>query len=218
MEALSQRWRAAAFDQRGSGETTCAPAAITLDAMVDDVFATMDALGIGRCVLGAESRGMIVAVRAALARPERFDGLVLVAGQPSFAARSPQSEAFLRRVREDLPGVVAGLVERFLPEPDVEHLKRWGRHIGSRTAPETAVAAQEAFLGADVRPHLGSLAVPTLLVHGTLDAAVPRSIAAENAAAIPRSTLVELDGTGHGPTLVRPRDVAGAIDEHFGAR
>jgi pimeloyl-ACP methyl ester carboxylesterase len=85
MELLSRTWRTAGFDQRGSGSTVCAAAEISLAAMVSDVYTVMDALAIDRCVLGAESRGMIVAVKAVVGRPERFDGLVLVGGQPALA-------------------------------------------------------------------------------------------------------------------------------------
>jgi pimeloyl-ACP methyl ester carboxylesterase len=118
-------------------------------------------------------------------------------------------------MRTDLPGVIAGMVDRFLPEPNIEHLKRWTRHIGGRSDPTAAVAAQEAMVAADVRPLLPSVAVPTLLVHGALDSAVPLSVAQENMAGIPRSKLVVLEGTGHGPTVTRPRDVADAIDQQF---
>lgn len=50
------------MDHRGSGASTHSTSPITLEAMVDDVLAVMDAQGIDRCVLAAESGGAGVAL------------------------------------------------------------------------------------------------------------------------------------------------------------
>jgi pimeloyl-ACP methyl ester carboxylesterase len=54
---LSATWRTAVYDHRGTGETVVVLERITHDALVDDVFAVMDALSIKRCVLAGFSRG-----------------------------------------------------------------------------------------------------------------------------------------------------------------
>src|SRR3569833_1080126 len=54
-------WRCVAYDHRGAGESPVEPDRITVQAMVDDVAAVMDALGVERCVLAGESQGGAIA-------------------------------------------------------------------------------------------------------------------------------------------------------------
>ena len=86
---LSSTWRTIAYDHRGSGATVAPVATITVANMVDDLFAVMDAYDVAQCVLAAESAGAVVALQAALTRPERITGLVLVDG---LAYRPPAPE------------------------------------------------------------------------------------------------------------------------------
>jgi pimeloyl-ACP methyl ester carboxylesterase len=77
---LSETWRTVVYDHRGTGETPVPVEKITDEALVDDVFRVMDALGIDRCVLGGFSRGSVTALRAVVRDPARFEGLVLMNG------------------------------------------------------------------------------------------------------------------------------------------
>ena len=77
---LSTTWRTVTYDHRGAGLTRVPVDRISPQALVDDVFRVMDALDIERCVLAGFSRGTVTALRAVLAQPERFDGLVLMNG------------------------------------------------------------------------------------------------------------------------------------------
>jgi pimeloyl-ACP methyl ester carboxylesterase len=52
------------------------PERISHEALVDDVFRVMDAMGIERCVVAGFSRGSVTALRAVMRSPERFDGLL----------------------------------------------------------------------------------------------------------------------------------------------
>ena len=63
----------------------------------------------------------------------------------------------------------------------------------------------------DPRPWLPDLTVPVCYVHGTLDKAVPISIARELAALTPRSTLIPVEGAGHMAHQEAPAEVAAAI-------
>ena len=73
---LSERWRTVVYDHRGAGETVVSPERISHEALVDDVFRVMDAMGIERCVMAGFSRGSVTALRAVMRSPERFDGLL----------------------------------------------------------------------------------------------------------------------------------------------
>ena len=59
------------------------------------------------------------------------------------------------------------------------------------------------------------LSLPTLVIHGDLDAIVPVEHAHTLAQLIPDAELLILENTGHVPTLTRRDEVAAAIDQYF---
>jgi pimeloyl-ACP methyl ester carboxylesterase len=184
-------------------------AQITLDAMVDDLFAVMDARGVDRCVLAGESRGAQVALLAAARHPERFEGLVLVA--PSVSTGGPPI-AFIAALREDYPGAIRAFVDRCLPEADSDHLRKWGRDILGRAEPESAVSLLEC---AYEPPDYGRITMPVAVIHGTIDAIASIETAQRLADDLPDATFHALEGAGHVPTLSVPQCVASIIGERF---
>jgi len=217
---LSETWRTVVYDHRGTGETQVPLDAITDEALVADVFSVMDALKIERCVLAGFSRGTKTVLRAVLQHPERFSGLVLLGGHgeiqlPGAPVRSqvPPSSwpgaTFTERLR--------WFAERCLPEPGSAHIKRWATNILSRATPEAAdrifmMQPQEPIDWAD---RLAGLNIPTLLVHGDLDAFYQMETMRYAQSLIPGSQLVVMEGSGHLPAMVRPQDVAAAINAFF---
>jgi pimeloyl-ACP methyl ester carboxylesterase len=209
-ETLSRRWRCVSFDHRGAGETVVPPAAITPDALIDDVLGVMDALAIDRCILAGESLGTAVAVGAALRAPDRFTGLVLVDG--SAMIRAEAVRPLIAGVRASFEATLARFVDACVPEPDSDHLKRWGRDMLRRADAEAAARIFESYLDPPYpAPALGELRVPALVVHGTADAIVPIEVGRRTARAIAGATLVELEGAGHVPTVTRSAAVVDAI-------
>lgn len=187
---------------------------ITPAALVEDVFAVLDALAIERCVLAGESLGAIVAAEAARRDPARFDGLVLVDGGPGVTADI--AGPLIEGARTDWPATIRRFVDDCLPEPDTDHIRKWGRDILARADGETAARMFECYLeGPEPFVALEEIRVPTLVIHGTADAIVPFAIGEWMAASIPDATLVPLEGAGHVPTLTRPREVVGAIEDRF---
>jgi sigma-B regulation protein RsbQ len=211
-ELMSDRWRCISYDHRGTGETLVDPASITADAMVDVLFEVLDALSVERCVLAGESMGALIALLAVNRAPERFSGLVLVGGAPFV---TPDAVADLvSGARTDYVETTRAFIERCLPEPDSEHVKRWGRHILARAEPEAAARIFEGTFGAS--PDLAAVGLPTLLIHGAADGIVPVGIAEWVHGQIAGSRLEVLDGIGHVPTMTAPEQVASLIDGMFG--
>ena len=62
-----------------------------------------------------------------------------------------------------------------------------------------------AFAEADLRDVLPNIAIPTLLLYGDQDQRVPREVAEDLHAAIPRSKLVFLPGVGHQSNMEAPQ-------------
>lgn len=208
---LSQQWRTIAYDHRGSGATRAPVDSITFDALVDDLFAVLDAFDIAHCVLAAESAGALTAFAAALRDPRRIVGLVIVDGL-LHNGTPPEEDRFLHGLRHAYAATLDWFVDACVPEPDSAAIKRWGRQIIDRAAPEAAIALYQAAAGIDLRPQLPRLAQPTLIIHGDADALVPVADARWLAHALPNARLALLPGAGHVPTLTRPVTVAQEIN------
>ncbi len=214
-EHLSKTWRTVAYDHRGAGATVAPVESISLETMATDVFAVMDALAIERCVLAGESAGAAVVLQAALMQPQRFSGLVLVDGL--YYRPAPQEpDPFVLGLQSDFDATIAWFVDACVPEPDSDAIKRWGRQILARSSQEAAIRLYQSMDGIDLRPQVGNIVLPALIIHGELDALVSLESARSLAEAMPNSRLIVLPETGHVPTVTRPAAVAAAIEEFFG--
>jgi pimeloyl-ACP methyl ester carboxylesterase len=208
-QLMQKRWRSIGYDHRGSGASTATPDSITPDALVDDLFTVLDSFGVERCVLAGESLGVLTCVLAVARDPSRFAGLVLVDGGYASTGDSP----LIAGSRTDFPATVRAFVDRCIPEPDSEHLRRWGRQILLRAEPEAAARLLEAHSGVNVADKLAAVRLPTLIIHGELDAIIPLASAEMAAQAIPGSKLVVIPGAGHVPIITRPEEVVAAIED-----
>lgn len=207
-------WRCVSYDHRGSGASDCTPDSISIDAMVDDLFAVADAQGVGRCVLAAESSGVGIALAAALRRPERFSGLVLVAG--SWQPPAPGSQDnFIAALRGNHEAALQGFAQACLPEPDSRDLRRWGVQVLRRAPLAHAIALLQCRSATTVHRHLDRIHTPALVVHGTADIISPPADSQRLASALPQATLHLMPGLGHVPMFSAPAELARLIDQRF---
>ena len=211
---LSKTWRTIGYDHRGAGATVSPPESITMETLVADVFAILDALKVTTCVLAAESAGAAVAIQAALQQPQRFEGLVLVDGLYHRAAPNGP-DPFAESLKADFDATIGWFVDACVPEPDSAAIRRWGRQILARSTPPAALRLLECMYGVDLRPQVTRITQPTLILHGDRDSLVPLSDSEWLAAQIPQSHLHVLRGAGHVPTVTRPLAVAEAINRYF---
>ncbi|MBF6614106.1 MAG: alpha/beta hydrolase [Chloroflexi bacterium] len=221
---MSRQWRTVAYDHRGTGETKVPVEAISADALRDDIFRVMDALDIERCVLGGFSAGTSIVLRAALLHPERFEGLVLMNGAAGvqLPGVNPPPAPSASLPSQSWPGSnyserLRWFIEQCTPEPDVEHIRRWGHDILLRAEPEAADRLWQMRFAdqVDFAACLPKLAIPTLLIHGELDVFADVAKIEYVSSLIPGSKLVVMEGSGHLPAMTRPADVAAAIESFF---
>lgn len=205
---MQTKWRCVAFDHRGSGATAATAAQIDPQALVADVLRVLDHLEIERCVLAGESMGALPCMTVAIDHPGRVAGLVLVDGTPSAGG----GQALIDGSRSDFHATTQWFVDACIPEPDSEHIRRWGRQILRRADAEAAARILEVHAEQQIAPPAELIQCPTLILHGELDAIVPLAGAEGLSARIPDSTLVVFPGAGHVPTLTRPGEVVQAIE------
>ncbi len=213
-ETLSQRWRTITYDHRGTGASVAALDSIMLDHLVNDVFAVLDAHGVARCVLAAESSGAITALSAALRDPARISGLVVVDGMV-FRGLDAASDPFLQGLQHHYAATLDRFVDLCMPDDGPAHIKRWGRQIINRALPEAAIALRRVNNQADIRAELPKIQQPTLVIHCDGDKIVPVEQAHTLAKTLPNAELVVFNDSGHIPTMTRPGEIAAQIERFF---
>lgn len=213
-QIMQSRWRCVSYDHRGSGATTATAAQITPRALVTDLLRVLDHLQIERCLLAGESMGALTCMTMAIDHPDRVAGLVLVDGTPAAGG----GRALIDGSRSDFAATVQWFVDACVPEPNSEHIRRWGRQILLRADNEAAARLLESHAEASIAPAAESITVPTLLIHGEQDAIIPVAAAEALAARIPDAELVVLPQTGHVPTLTQPNEVVDAVETWWGNR
>lgn len=161
--------------------------------------AWMEAAGASPAHVVGHSMGGQLAIHLAARFPERVQRLVLVdaAGVPR--PRSPAE--LLRFVREVAPPGRWGDL-RFIPTMAGDALV---------AGPRTILRALWGILRDDVRPLLGRVAVPTLIVWGERDGIVPLADGRRMRAEIPGARLLLLNGAAHNPMVDRAEDFNGAV-------
>jgi pimeloyl-ACP methyl ester carboxylesterase len=211
---MQSRWQCVSYDHRGSGATVADAGQITPQALVDDLIRVLDHFDIPRCVLAGESLGALTCMTAALQHPDRVAGLVLVDGVPAAGGAEVLSDGS----RSDFAATVQAFVDACVPEPDSEHIRRWGRQVLLRADSESAARILEVHAEQQVAPAAERISAPTLIIHGEQDAIIPVAAAEGLRWRIPDATLVTLPETGHVPTLTRPGLVVDAIEKWWRGR
>jgi len=215
--SLSATHRVIAWDERGFGGTR-ATGDFTYWDSARDVLALLDHLEIGSAVVGGMSQGGFISLRVALTAPERVRALVLIdtqAGTEDPATIEPY-EALHSTWLEHGPGpvqeIIAGLILGPGDWPD--WYAKW-----ARLEPEQFSAAFRCLMHRDdVTGRLGEIVAPTLVIHGTADAAIPVSKAEtlrDGLGGI--SELVLVEGAPHAANITHPAEVNAAIRGFLGA-
>ena len=209
---LSTDRRVVAYDQRGHGDSTntCDRTTYTFDRLVADLAAVIDLQGLAPLDLLGHSMGGIVAMRYALAHPDKLRSLILM---DTFAAPSngipvawieqvvgigreqgmgAVAELFLAYV-DNAPGAdklsperrdeLKGRIRYKLTNMDVEALDALGRALGDFDSMLDGVAA---------------LTIPITVIVGEHDVGL-REAADVLAKVIPGAVLEVIPGAGHSP-------------------
>lgn len=206
-EALSDRYRTIAFDNRGVGRSPLPDTPLTVAGMADDAASILDELGIDRADVVGFSGGSVNAQELAIRHPDRVKSLVLVGtfGKPDryFEAMvrmfswtmdvAPDPHAFLEAfylwiytADAHESGMVDQMIEEALafphpqsPESMHQQLEAWGNHT--------------------TLDRLGRVTAPTLVIAGGRDVVSPPHLGKAVADAIPGAEFEVWPAAAHQP-------------------
>ncbi len=212
IESIGPRHRCVAYDARGFGGTTYERQPGW--SPVEDAVAVMDAAGLDRAVLVAGSMGGATALDVALEHPGRCRALVLI-GTAIRGAPYPE-------ITEGPAAALEAQTEAAEEADDVDEVNRleawtWLDGPGAREG-RVGGETRELFLDMngkalrapdpgpkadqdDTWQGLAQIAVPTLLLVGSLDMPDFQIVDEQAADIVPGARLVRLDGVAHLPQL-----------------
>jgi len=213
---LAASGRVLRYDTRGAGLSEKIRGSLTIDSMIADLMALLDALEIGdRVVLMGMAVGGAIALAAAARHPERV--AAVVASSPATSIAADRHAAVLARVermeREGLRAVLDGLDNGYPAELRGDAARfavfraRW---LGSD--PASFAAIYRMLLRLDLASELTRIACPVLLIAGTLDATRPPSAVAAIADSISNARYLLLP-TGHYAAIQTPEILTAAVLE-----
>lgn len=215
--ALSAEHDVLRLDLRGYGDSDARPVG-TLSP-VDDVLATLDDLGVERCVLVGASFGAGVAVEVALTRPTLVTSLVLVAPGGSLIAEvTPGLRAFFDAENAATEaGDVDAAVEVNLacwvdgprgPGDVAPHVRERVRAM-QRRAFEVVAGwddVEEDEMGPPALDRLSEITAPTLVLLGALDLDAIHDATDRVVAGVTGARRVDWPDVAHLPSKERPDD------------
>ena len=203
------------YDHRDTGRSVGYPPGRPGYAMRDlmqDAVGLLDALDLPRAHLVGRSMGGGLAMAAALEHPERVASLTLLATSPGGPGLPPMSKeffAFVTNPRQPDWSDRDAAIEHVLSmlrimaagsrhfdakkmRPLIAHELARTRNVASSQINHFAMET-----GAPLRPRLGEIRAPTLILHGEDDPVFPLGHAQAMAREIPCARLVVLKETGH---------------------
>ena len=199
-------------------------AAYTLDDMADDAAGLLDALGIEKAHVVGASMGGMIAQLFALRHPEKTLSLCSIMSSTGDRTVGEPTDEAMAALLQPIPQSRDEAVERGVSvnkiigspgfsTPESKLRERSGRAYDRQFYPAGNARQLVAIMAQSDRTEaLGSVDVPTLVVHGAADPLVQPSGGEATAKAIPGAELLMIEGMGHElPEQVWPQIVEAIV-------
>ena len=169
-----------------------------------------------RFVLLGTSFGGRVALEMALAAPDRLLGLVVIGAGPGpvadLAAGLRRSERLRGGEFQNVVDEMAAIISH-LPGPNGEQTRQAFKAMAQAQGAALMARQSDALAKrTDLRPRLGEITCPALMLWGEHDQFSPAADGLRFSAAVGKGRFVQLPDCGHFPTLEYPEESAAAID------
>ena len=207
------------YDHRGHGRSPAPSGPYEIADLGRDVLALMDDLGLERATHGGVSLGGMIGMWLAANAPERVEWLILICT----SAHMPPASAWANRaatVRSagTTEPIADAVVDRWLtPGHAAAHpeLRARLRDMLISAPAEGYAACCDAIEQMDLRPLLGHIESPTLVVSGADDLAAPPDHQQRIAQAVPGARYEVVAPAAHIATVERSAEVNALMLEHL---
>jgi pimeloyl-ACP methyl ester carboxylesterase len=211
------------FDKRGTGLSDRVPISElpTLEQRMDDVRAVMDAVGSERAALVGVSEGGPMSALFAATYPERTSALVIYG---SYANRVRDDDHPWLPTPEQRERWLQYMYKEWGTELDLDYRaptaakdprfrQWWATYLSRGASPGAALALGRMNDQIDIRTILGTIRVPTLILHRRDDRILKVQGAQYMAERIPEARYVELPGEDHLPWVGDQDAILDEIEE-----
>jgi pimeloyl-ACP methyl ester carboxylesterase len=218
LEALADEFTVVAWDEPGAGRSADVPPDFRLADYAGCLAALIEELGLGPAHVAGLSWGGTLALELYRHHPGLVATLILVDTYAGWKGSLPAEEVrarveglheMLARGGEDFDPTLPGL---FAGEPPAEFVPLL-EEVAAAVRPDSLKTQMLVMAEADLSDVLPSVAVPTLLVWGELDARSPLGVARQFEQAIPHARLVVIPDCGHVSNLEQPARFNEAVRE-----
>ncbi len=196
------------YDPRGCGLSDWNVSDFSFDALVSDLETIVDAAELEQFDLFAMSQGGCISMAYAAIHPERVKRLIVYGGylQGSLSG-SPtpdvveETEVRLKLLKlswgSERPEYRQVFTMSLIPEGTDEQFEWFNNLQFVSTSPANAMEVCRSFNAVDVREQAKMIKVPTMIIQGKHDSAVPFELGRQTAACIPGAHFVILDSRNH---------------------
>lgn len=218
VETLARSFRVIRYDHRGHGASPVPPGPYALADLGADVLALLDSLGVPHAHVCGLSLGGQVGMWLAAHAPDRVDRLVLCCTAAWFGPPEPWVERAALVRASGTAAIAEAVVGRWFTPAFAERnpdLVASMRAMVAGTPAEGYAACCELVGRTDLRPELGAVRAPTLLIAGAEDPAVPPERVQAIAGGIPDCRVAMVEDAAHLANVERAPEVTGLILDHL---
>jgi len=214
--AFSTCHRVLTLDLRGHGQSEKPRRPYAIGDLASDVAGLLDHIEAETAHVVGFSHGGTVALQLALDHPDRVGSLVLV---NTFARYRPANLRSVIRLLRRLAFLLAGRMELvgtevaagLFPGPDQAAQRKATIQRISRDDRRAYLLAIRALSRHDLRPRLGQITAPTLVILGDRDMTVSPRAGEELARRIPGARLTVIPDSGHATPIDQPEQFNQAV-------
>ena len=205
------------FDNRGVGNTTAGTKSFSIGQFVNDTVGLLDALNIQSADVLGFSMASFIAQQLTLTNPDRVSRLVLYGASCGGHEGIPQTQAVITKI-SDFVNNRSQKMDEFLSVTFPPEWMRTNPNFLQSIPKSTEIIlsttlvkefnAVEAWLSRNwtgVCGQLQHISVPTLIITGTEDVAVPAANSLILVKKITNAWLVQIKGAGHGLMYQYPK-------------
>ncbi|HTQ42090.1 MAG TPA: alpha/beta fold hydrolase [Polyangiaceae bacterium] len=214
-DALGARYRFHRYDSRGCGLSDRDATDASLDVLVADLEAVVDAAKLDRFALLGISQGGAVSMAYAVKHPDRVSHLVLLGAfargplrRNPTAAELESQQAQIKLIEvgwgQGNPAFLQLFTNQIFPNANPEQVRSFNELQRMSCTPHHAAKLVASFSDIDASPCLAQVACPTLVLHTRGDICAPFDEGLFIASGIPGARLVPLETRSHVPTPGEP--------------